>query len=237
MRTSNKILLAGFVATILIITSIHEVLRAKIKNGDLVTFNQEGSDKIERIVLGSIKHVSITGLDEFHIVQGDTAVLDMDPSWKENFQYRIVGDSLILEAVGISQAEYINGARKFMPVTLHLPPVETITTNFARVLLHGATDSTKAISQSILASNSELSFVAGDRQKNPAYWKSLQVNALHSQAIFLEGAVLNELSVNLNAQSSLTDGGADLQHFSLQVDSSSTISLRKKSLNNVKLVK
>ena len=229
-------MLGGLVATILIVTSIHLVIHAKIKSGDLITFKPEPSN-IERIVMGNIKHVSITGLEEFHIVPGDTAVLDMDPNWNDRFLHRVTGDTLILEAVGISQEEYMNGGRRFMPLTLHLPPVETISTHFAVILLHGATDSTKAISQSIIASNSELSFVAGDRQKNPAYWKSLQINALHSQAIFLEGAVLKELTLNLNAASSFTDGGADLQHFSVQVDSTSTVSLRKKSLNNIKLVK
>jgi hypothetical protein len=237
MRTSNKILLGGFVATILIITSIHFVIHAKIKSGDLVTFNQNKFDNIERIVLGNIRHVSITGLDEFHIMPGDTAVLDMNSEWKENFLYRVVGDSLIFEAGNISQAEYVNGARKFAPMTLHLPPVESITTNFAKVLLGGEADSTKAISRSLLIINSELNVLGGNRENTPAYWKSLQINALHSQAIFFKGAVLNELSINLNAQSSLTDGGADLQHFSVQVDSTSTISLRKKSLNNIKLVK
>jgi hypothetical protein len=237
MRTSNKILLGGFVATILIITSIHFVLHGKIKSGDLVTFNQKKLDNIERIVLGNIRHVSIIGLDEFHIMPGDTAVLDMNPEWKENFLYRVVGDSLILEAASISQAEYVNGARKYAPMTLHLPPVETITTNFAKILLSGEADSTKAISRSIFISNSELNVLGGNGERAPAYWKSLQIHAVHSQAIFLEGAVLNELSINLNAQSSLTDGGADLQHFSVQVDSTSTISLRKKSLNNIKLVK
>jgi hypothetical protein len=237
MRTSNKILLGGFVATILIITSIHFVIHAKLKSGDLVTFKQKSFDNIERIVLGNIKHVSIIGLDEFHIVPGDTAVLDMNPAWKGNFLYRVVGDSLILEAGNISQAEYVNGARKFAPMTLHLPPVETITTNFAKVLLGGEADSTKAISRSIFISNSELNVLGGNSERTPTYWKSLQVYALHSQAIFLEGAVLKELSVNLNAGSSLTDGGADLQHFSVQVDSTSTVSLRKKSLNNIKLVK
>jgi hypothetical protein len=237
MRTSNKILLGGFVATILIITSIHFVIHGKIKSGDLVTFNQKKFDNIERIVLGNIRHVSIIGLDEFHIVPGDTAVLDLNSEWKENFLYRVVGDSLILEAGSISQAEYVNGARKFAPMILHLPPVETITTNFARVLLRGEADSTKAISRSIFINNSELNVIGGSREKAPAYWKSLQVNALHSQAMFFEGAVLKELSVVLNAESSLKDGGADLQHFSVQVDSTSTISLRKKSLNNIKLVK
>lgn len=230
-------MLGGFVATILIITSIHFVLHAKIKSGELVTFNQKKFDNIERIVLGDIRHVSIIGLEEFHIMPGDTAVLDMNPAWKDNFLYRVVGDSLIVEAGSISQAEYVNGARKYAPMTLHLPPVETITTNFAKILLSGGADSTKAISRSIFISNSELNVLGGNGERAPAYWKSLQVNAFHSQAIFFEGAVLNELSINLNAESSLTDGGADLQHFSVQVDSTSTISLRKKSLNNIKLVK
>lgn len=230
-------MLGGFVATILIITSIHFVIHAKLKSGDLVTIKQDMSDKIERVVLGNIRHVSITGLDEFHIMPGDTAVLDLNSEWKENFLYRVVGDSLIIEAGNISQAEYVNGARKFAPMFLHLPPVETITTHFARVLLRGEADSTKAISRSIFIINSELNVTGGHRENSPAYWKSLQVNALHSQVIFSGGAVLNELSVNLNAESSLTDSGADLQHFSVQVDSTSTISLRKKSLNNIKLVK
>lgn len=230
-------MLGGFVATILIITSIHFVIHAKLKSGDLVTFDRETSDNIERIVLGNIKYVSITGLDDFNIMQGDTAVLDMNARWKENFQYRVVGDSLVLEAVGISQAEYVRGARKYVPIALHLPPVETITTHFARVMLHGTNDSTKAISQSIRASDSELNIINGRREKGSAYWKSLQINSLHSHSIFLEGVVLNQLLVNLNGESSLSDGGADLQHFSVQVDSTSTISLRKNSLNNIKLVK
>ena len=235
MRTSNKILLGGFVAMILIITSIHVVLYAKIKNGDLITF-REIEDAGERIVLGNVKYVSITGFVECRIVPGDTAAIEVGRNWLKSFKYRVVGDSLFVEG-GLREAEYVMGSRVDAPITLYLPPVESITANYSKVFLRGAEDSTNAISRTILINNSELNVTATTRELKPAYWKSLQVNALNSQTIFTEGAVVNELSVNLLSKSSLTDAGADLQHFSLQVDSTSTVSLRKKSLQNIKLVK
>jgi len=228
-------LLGAFVATILIITSIHVVLYAKIKNGEVITFRKELEAR-ERIVLGNVKHVSITGLEECSIFSGDTVAIEVGRNWLKNFRYRVAGDSLIIDG-GLRESEYLMGSRRYAPISLYLPPVESITANFSKVFLRGADDSTNAISRSILINNSDLDVTPGSRNLKPTYWKSLQVNALHSQATFFEGAVLNELSINLNANSSFTDAGADLQHFSVQVDSTSTVSLRKKSLNNIKLVK
>jgi hypothetical protein len=237
MRTSNKILLGGFVATILIITGIHAVLYAKIKNGDLVTFKNENVDNVDSILLGNnIKHVLIRGMEGIAITAGDTAAMTVNRNHLNRFQYRVAGDSLVIEA-GLRQADYEAGGRRYASVVLQLPPVISITANFSQVFLQGPEDSAKAISQNIFSANSELNVRAGSRDMKPAYWKNLQVMALHSQTIFTEGAVINELFVNLNANSGLTDAGADLQHFSLQVDSTSTVSLRKKSLNNIKLVK
>lgn len=237
MRTSNKILLGGFVATILIITGIHAVLYAKIKNGDLVTFNDERLQRTNRIVLGeNIRHMRITGIEGALIAPGDTAIMQLDTTWLKRFKYTVSGDSLIIEG-GLRESEYEAGSKKYAPIGLEIPEGISITVNYCQLIFRGATDSTKAISRNINAANSELSVIYSNDEHQTDYWKSMQINALHSNTFFGERTVVNELNVNLGAFSGLTDGGADLQQFSLQVDSTSTVSLRKKSLNNIKIVK
>lgn len=235
MRTSNKILLSTFIVTILIITAIHVVLSAKIKNGEIVTFHDANGSR-ERFALGNIKHVSIKGLEECRIVPGDSAILEIRRDYAASIKYRVTGDSLIIHA-GIPEAEYEQGSRRHVPFTLYLPPVESITTKYSHVFLRGGQDSATAISRTINIHTTRLDVSATTRELKPAYWNNLQVNAQNSQAVFTQGAIINDLTVNLNAQSSMTDAGADLRHFSLQVDSTSTVSLRKNSLNNIKLVK
>lgn len=236
MRTSNKILLGGFVATILIITGIHAVLYAKIKSGDLVSYDDERLRETRHVVAGNIKHVNITGLEGFLIAPGDTAIMQLDSNLLKRLGYRVSGDTLTIDA-GFTNLDYQHGVKGYLPLGLELPENVTITTNYCRWILRGATDSTTAISRNIHLINSELNVTYSDRETKTDYWKSLQVNTLHSHAMFGEGTIVHELTVILGAESNLTDGGADLQHFSLQVDSTSTVSLRKKSLNNIKLVK
>jgi hypothetical protein len=237
MRTSNKILLGGFVATILIITGIHAVLYAKIKNGDLVAFEDEKLKLTDRIVLGeNIKHMRITGIQGGLIAPGDTAIMQLDTTWLKKFKYSVTGDTLIIDG-GLRQSDYEAGDKQYVPLGLELPHGVSITANYCQLELRGATDSTKAISRSINITNSELRIMYTNNGTKTDYWKSVQLNALRSNTYFGEATTVNELSVNLNVFSNLTDGGADLQQFSVQVDSTSTVSLRKKSLNNIKLVK
>ncbi len=235
MRTSNKILSGTFIATVLVITGIHAVLFAKIKSGNITTF-REANEARTRILLGNVKHVSISGFEEFVIAPADSTYFEVGDNRAKDLKYRIDGDSLIVDAGG-REEDYKNGSRRYLPVTLFLPPVESITAKYSHVFLRGGKDSAAAISRSIAIDNTELDVQALTRELQPAYWKSLQVNASGSRAVFTAGAVISDLSVSLNSNSLLTDAGADLQQLSLQVDSTSSVNLRKNSLNNIKIIK
>lgn len=236
MRKSNKILLGGFVALVLITIGVHVTLYAKIKNGDLVVLRDGTDEQMERIVAGNIKHVLIKGMEECRIVTGDSAILEMNKNRNKNFRYRVAGDSLIVEA-GLSDEDYATGRRIYVAATLHLPPVESITASYSNVFLSGVSDTSAAISRNINLSHCQLHLRNNSRDGKPAFWKDLAINSRSSALHFAGGAVLNELVLTMNDNSVLTDEGAMVSNFQLQMDGSSSVNLHGAMLDKLKLIK
>lgn len=236
MRTSNKILLGGFVATILILVGIHVALYAKYKGGE----TKDVSGLIGGNVtydLGNIRHVSITGMEECKIIPADTARLEMDKHYKGSISYRINADSLVI-AGPHNASELAEGHRVGLPITLYLPPVESITANYTGLFLRGGTDSAKAVSQKIELNNSHLQLSRNGPDPGGAWWNNLAIVAHDNAKIDLPArGTIGYLDVSLSRNSLMTDHGVHITSFLLKMDSTSSAALRMHNLDKLKLNK
>ena len=79
MKTSNKILLSAFLATLLIIVSVHIALYAKYKNGDyaLITDDMWPTNMVT-YSLSDIKYVSVDNVENVTINAADSSKLQYD---------------------------------------------------------------------------------------------------------------------------------------------------------------
>lgn len=233
MRTSNKILLAGFIVTVLIITGVYVTLYAKIKAGDLVVLRQAGPPK-DKHMIGAIKHVMVTGMEECHVMYSDSARLELPNDWREHLKWRVNGDSLIVEASG--NKDYAQGARVYLPVDLYLPEDVTVNARYSTLYVGGADDSTKAISRVVSTENSVVSISPNLRAGWPVYWKKLQVTSLNGGISVAQDIEIAEMVVTLN-NCAFTDEGAKFGNLSVNLDSTSTTILRRHSLEKLKIIK
>lgn len=236
MRTSNKILLGGFIAAVLIIVGIHVALYAKYKSGDMVDVSFQLGGTVTQD-LGNIKFVSITGMEECVVIAADTARMVMDKHWNGNYTYRVNGDSLVIDAKR-TEAEYNDGRRAGLPITLYLPPVEIIKARYTGIVLLGGPDSTKAISQKLELNKSKLQLASRERGAKKHWWRDLAIDASDNTEIdFPEGGMINSLNVSLANNSSMRDQGVKVSSFQLNIDSSSSVALRMENLGKLKLNK
>jgi hypothetical protein len=236
MRTSNKILLAGFAAIVLIITGIHVALYAKIESGDLVVLRQAVQPPaLEKHATPGVKHVLVAGLQECRVNYSDTAHIELTKNWKEHLEWSVDGDSLIIGSSG--NTDYARGARVHVPVDLYLPADVTVHARYSNLLVRGSFDSSKAFSRSISGENSEILLVADDRVIMPFYWKKLAVTSQEGVVHVAPNAEINEMEITLNNNSAFRDGGGNFGTLSVKIDSTSTLSLRQRSLEKVKIIK
>jgi hypothetical protein len=235
MRTSNKILLTGFVASVLIITGVYVTLYAKIKNGDLVVLrNAEPPPVLEKHATPNIRHVVVTGLGECHIMHSETARLELPKDWNQHLVWRVVGDSLIIG--GSRNKGYTRTVQVLLPVNLYLPQDATVYANYSNLYIGGADDSAKAVSLVVNTANSTIFISPNLRAGWKALWAKLQITSRDGGINVSPDAEITEMDLVLN-NSAFTDEGARFGSLSVKADSNSTISLRQGSLEKLKLNK
>ena len=94
MKTSNKLLIGGIIAIILLIASIHISLSAKYKNGQYTSVQRQdksGSAGMEQFT--GIKKIRIQDVQELRVQCSDKAGIEKN---KKGVTYTQVGDSLVL---------------------------------------------------------------------------------------------------------------------------------------------
>lgn len=235
MRTSNKILLGGLIATLIIVLGIHIALYAKIKNGDLVELKEERPERImDRNDFQNINHVYIKGLIECTIIPSNAVQVETYARVKDQYVLRVSGDTLFVEAK-INDKELIHGRRMYQPVAVMLPNIQSISATWSTILLRGSNDSTKSVSQSLELFSAELRLSAPEQPSHYIAWDSLTIGGHQgSQVYFMEVGSINKAAVKLSEQSSLNDGTGTIGQFSLQMDSTSTANLHHANLQKLK---
>jgi hypothetical protein len=95
MKTSNKILLGIFLATLLLTTTINLIVYAKYKRGDYVPF-ERAEERLTSVNLPAAKYVSITALCRVELSNSTTPGFEVHKGQEKGITYRMVGDTLVI---------------------------------------------------------------------------------------------------------------------------------------------
>jgi hypothetical protein len=96
MKKSNKLILAGFLLVVFIITAINVTIYAKYKNGDYTIYHAE--DYMEPVPMDpfpGIRFISVYNIVGGVATFGDTAEVEKGIE-KNRMQYSRVGDTLVI---------------------------------------------------------------------------------------------------------------------------------------------
>lgn len=237
MRTSNKILLGGFLIAMLTITGIHVAIYAKIKSGDLVAVNRNPVKNTQRFNVGNINQVVVKSMWECHIWPSDTAAIEVPNNWQKYFRYRIEGDTLFVEAASTDKS-YAKGEKSYAHVNLFLPAVESINTFDSRVFMNGEIDSSASPSRKLKLFSTEFWFAGNINQAPASYWDSVNIsNSVGSSIGFWQGAHIKNFEALLSGNTSLDDQGANFGSLVIKADTTSSANLRANSLSKLKFIK
>lgn len=224
MKKSNKILLGGFLAVILLITGLHITLYAKYKNGHYIVYQPKV--KGQQVTMQPFPNVSIV------IIRSGTAaisfgdVLSVEKGKEEFIQYVQQGDSLVITRRN-EQKQFGNKDK----IKLILPYNVTL---FAvnSVLSFEKGEGNAGINPAIFLDNSQAVFAYSG---TPIQLGRVKVNASgNSTAAFQGNTQISYLEVQLE-NSSLEDNEGEIGQLSIATDSTSQLMLQSKHLLKAKI--
>ncbi|HEX2606711.1 MAG TPA: hypothetical protein VHK91_04995 [Flavisolibacter sp.] len=222
MKKSNKLLLGGFLAVLLLTISIHVTLYAKYKRGDYTIYHEE--DELPRNSLQSFPHiraVSIQNVADAIIQFSDVAQVKKDED--NGLQYQQTGDSLTITGPPPGEHHDIR-----YNILLMLPYNAKISVNNSSLRFK---KNTKAADSSLelMLRKSAIMFNEGFRVER------MTILASDSSAALFRGITkLGSLNVGLS-NSSFEYVGGELGQLAIVTDSLSRISLPSKQLLKAKI--
>jgi hypothetical protein len=221
MKKSNKLLLGGFLAGLLLITAIHITLYAKYKNGDYTIYNPDDNltaqslQTFPNILFVSVRNVNGT------VNFSDVAGVEKGEGEEENIEYVQKGDTLLItgrDSTVHQDFEY--------PVTFHLPYNATL--SLFNSSLSFRTGKRMAKSNPVIYLQRSNALFAGTEA--PLQFGHVKVVAKDSSAVLFYGnTTVDSLNVQLS-NSSIEYEKGHLGGLSIITDSLSRISLQSKHL-------
>lgn len=227
MKKSNKLLLGGFLALLLLISAIHISLFAKYKAGDYTVYNSEELASQSMQSFPNILFVSVRNVPGANITFGDAA--QVEKAEESDIQLVQKGDTLLISAKDSSNPN----AFKY-PVSFQVPYNATITAfNSSITFRSGKKAAENNVSVQLQKSSA---FFSGNNR--PIQLGHVKLAASdESRVAFADKAQVNNLEVQLS-NSSLEYGDGDFGQLSIVTDSLSRLSLSSKHLlkANIKTV-
>lgn len=240
MRTSNKIILATFLAPLVVLTAINLTLYAKYKSGHYVSMKTVQEDRFTRETLKNIQKIAVYGLENFNIIASDSLKLEIEKDGESHFHYTVNGDSLVIH--GDSIITRPNGShddtRSYQTVNLYVPNGATITANNSNISLKGSKDSVGAASWNFsIVNSSSLKLEDNGAERSHVYFKDLTIHAARSSGIELtERTRIANLQLVM-AESVFTDNGAAIDKLMIDADKASNLTLKGDNLQRLNAVK
>lgn len=232
MKTSNKILLSAFFATLLIIISVHVAIYAKYKSGDytIVTDDMWPTNMIT-YSLTDIKYVSVDNVENITIHGGDSSKLQYDKAedGEENvLDVRRKNDTLFL--LGKSTRSAHGRWYKRTHLSLAGPlPIKIINSQ-----LHVQDPKTSnPISMDITLDKSFME--VNNRQNTTTNFANLKITASNDSRISLFNVRTHLLDITLK-NSFLEETTLIADSISITTDQASKLQLTGKNLNKAKIV-
>ena len=219
MKKSNKLLLGGFLAGLLLITAIHVTLYAKYKAGNYTIYKAEDDLAAHPIqTFPNILFVSVRNVREATVKFSDVAGVVKDEA--AGVVYVRKGDTLLITGMDSTNNNDFN-----YPVALHLPYNATVSVFNSFLSFKPGKKSAESNSTIYLQKSHALFSGIG----NQLQLGHLKVVADSSTAKFVGNTQVSNLEVQLSASSiEYTDG--DFGQLSIVTDSVSHISLQSKHL-------
>ena len=216
MKTSNKLLLAGFLLVVVLITTIHISLYAKYKAGDFTVYH--GDEEILPMqTFPNILFVSMHNLDAATVRFSDST--QVEKREEADIQYVQNGDSLV-----ITNKQAGNSQNFHYPLEVTLPHnVKLSLYNSSVSFLPGK----RNIESNLVI---YLQKSAARFSGNPFQLGNVKVHATDSSTVLFHGNTqVNNLDVQLS-NSTIEYGEGDFGQLSIATDSASRISLQSKHL-------
>ena len=220
MKKSNKLLLGGFLAGLLLITAIHITLYAKYKNGDYTIYNPDDNLTAQSLqTFPNILFVSVRNVHGGTVNFSDVA--GVEKGEEENIEYVQKGDTLLItgrDSTVHQDFEY--------PVTFHLPYNATLL--LSNSSLSFRTSKKMAKSNPVINLQRSNALFAGT--EGPLQFGHVKIIATDSSAVLFYGnTTVDSLNVQLSNSSFEYEKG-NLGGLSIITDSLSRISLQSKHL-------
>jgi len=222
MKKSNKILLGGFVAALLLLTAVHLTLYAKYRSGDYTTYNP---DELQSMVMQSFPHVkfvSVRNVEQATVSFGDS--VQVRKSDDETFTYVQRGDTL-----HISGIDSLNRQRSWSEVILNLPRNAAVQAYNSTLSF---TDRKGALKNDafVYLEKSKAHFFSGDE---PLRLGTLKLIATRNSGITFDNTSIDDLHVSLS-DSELEDRKGSISQLTISTDSLSRIALQAKHFSKAK---
>jgi len=225
MKKSNKLILAGFLLIVFIITAINVTIYAKYKRGDYTIYHAE--DYMEQVSMDSfpgIKFISIYNIVGGVATFGDIAEVEKGIE-KNRLQYSRVGDSLVITGM-----EKDNQRGRYR-IAFTFPYNATLSFFNSSLVLKGDNKS-KEINTDLHLQKSSALFFGID---NPLRFGQMKVFASDSSTTKFQGNTqIGNFEVQLS-NSAIDYGEGNFDQLSIVTDSVSRISLQTKQLLKAKI--
>lgn len=232
MRTSNKILLGLLLTTILVFTSLFAAVRIKYANGDIITSKEGIKNTWSNVVQikEPFKSVRIEGMGNVTIAPADSVRLEI---WKDGpgAQWKIKDGVLYINSEKNAQEGGQLMPKSWTHVELSLPEMDSIAVLYSEVALRNVADSGKLQPAfNLFLDFSELKVENSRDAQQRTFYDKLKVNVTNSSTLRIHaGVYVNELEGRF-VGSKLQEDNTEFGKLSIQVDSSSYISIKGKNL-------
>lgn len=222
MKKSNKLLAAGFVLVVSLVTALHLTLYANYKNGNYTIVSEDDPQTMRSFP--AVKYVSIKDLSGATITFGEVA--QVKKTVEKTVQFIQRGDSLIITGSGRNNREQI-----VTPVSVTLP--YSITLQIANAHLFVRAGRKPAGNNPVIDLQRSQIIFSGER--GSLLFDQLKLTAADSSAVLFEGDTqISDLVIQLS-NSAIEHKEGKLGQLSILTDSLSRIALQAKHLLNAKI--
>lgn len=230
MKTSNKILLGVFLATLLLTTTINLIVYAKYKRGDYVPFERK-EEQLTSVNLPAAKYVSIIALCRVELSNSATPGFEVHIGKEKGITYRMAGDTLVITSLPNELEQ--DGCNSQL-LKLHLPATTEVYAHSVGIRIIGKADSTQAPSFNIHLDKRSVLHTDYNDNDDTRYINQLLLVGSETNFELDEHIIVSELSLKMVNNSRFDDKKGEIRKLTLDVDNNSTINLTGNSIKNIK---
>jgi hypothetical protein len=233
MKTSNKILLALFLVTLLFIAAIPVAINYSYRHKQFYTAQNEESARVESHTFNPVQFISIKDVRNCLVVPSDSLRLDIDNAIADNTQFRIEGDTFLLRQN--FQLKTDSGSNP--GITLYLPVIKGMKLMNSDIQLKGSFNpkarDLEGRSYQIDLINSRLVSVEISKDRRlTEFFNVISITGKGNSSVNFNTSRIKKLSlVNVN-QITLAQGGLHISDLSVILSPSNKVQIHNNNRIN-----